>query len=325
MRMPSWVRTTAIAISGFFAILSPALAQYPDKPIKFIVPSAAGGSPDVISRLLATELQKQLGQPVIIENRPGAAGNIGLDIVAKAAPDGYTIGYGNVNTLAINKFLFTKLPVNVDKEIVPVAPVLTTYNLLVVNNDLPIRSVKELIEYAKANPDRTTAGSAGNGTTGHMSVELFKVMSGTKVAHLPYRGSPQALVDLMGGTIQMMFDNVSSAGTLAQSGKIRAIGVTAKSRIPSMPNVPTLDEAGLPGYYMASWGGVIVPAGTPQAIVNRLNAEINKALASDAIKQGFSAIGVDPFPGSQAEFRAFIAQESTRWAEVVKASGAKLD
>lgn len=322
------IRYAAWALAALFCLCDQAAkaeTEWPARPIKFVIPSAAGGSPDILARILIGELQKQLGQPILIDNKPGAAGNIGVVAVAKTAPDGYTIGYGNVNTLAVNKSLFSQLPYDVDKELTPVTLLGTTYNLLVVRSDLPVTSVAELIAYAKGNPGRISMGSGGNGTTGHLGGELFKALTDIDIIHVPYRGSPQAIHDLLGGQTQMMFDNVASIGPMVRDGRVRALGVSGSSRIDQFPNIPTIEEAGVKGYSTEAWGGVVVPKGTPEHIVERLNLEINKALRSAEVREKMNALGVNPLGSTRPMFNDFIQVETRKWAEVIKASGAKID
>lgn len=321
-RISGWVLTALLGLAGQTAIAEP---DWPTRPIKFVVPSAAGGSPDILARILVGELQKQLGQPIVIDNKPGAAGNIGMVAVAKSAPDGYTIGYGNVNTLAVNKSLFAQLPYDLDKEITPVTQLGTTYNMLVVRNDLPVSSVAELIAYAKSNPGKISMGSGGNGTTGHLGGELFKALTGSDIVHVPYRGSPQAIHDLLGGQVQMMFDNIASIGPLVRDGRVRALGVSGLKRLDQFPDVPTMEEAGVKSYQTEAWGGIVVPKGTPEAIVERWNAEINKALRSAEVRDKMITLGVNPIGSSRSAFSDFIQAETIKWTGVVKASGAKLD
>jgi tripartite-type tricarboxylate transporter receptor subunit TctC len=302
-----------------------AQAEYPERPIRLIISSAAGGSPDIVMRILGAELAKQLGQQIVIDNRPGAAQTIGTDMVVHAPPDGYTIGYANVVTLAINKALLPKQPYDPDRDLVIVSQVLSTYNLLAVANSLPVKSVKELIDYAKKNPGKLSNASAGNGTTGHLGGELFKIMTGTQIVHVPYKGSPQGISDLIAGQVELMFDNLTSISQTVKSGKIRGLGVSSLKRSPVFPDIPTIAEAGVPGYETNSWGGVVVPVGTPRAIVVKLNTEINKALRSTMVKERYAAIEAEPVGGTPEEFAAFVKTETAKWADVVRKSGAKLD
>ncbi|MDQ2138889.1 tripartite tricarboxylate transporter substrate binding protein [Alcaligenaceae bacterium B3P038] len=302
-----------------------AQAAWPDRPIRLIVPSAAGGSPDILCRYLASELGKRLGQPVVVENRPGAAGNIGIQAVARSEPDGYTLGYGNIATLAINRALFADLPYNVERDLIPVVAATTTSNLLVVNRDLPVKNVAELIAYAKAHPGKLTMASAGNGTTSHLGGELFKTTEKIDVLHVPYRGSPQAIQDVIGGSVQMMFDNLPSILPSVNAGSVRALAVTSSTRSPLSPTVPTMQEAGVAGYEMQAWGGFVLPTGTPEPVVQRLNQEFNAMLADDAVKKKLGELAFDTIGGSQQDFRALIDRETRKWAGVVKESGARID
>jgi tripartite-type tricarboxylate transporter receptor subunit TctC len=305
--------------------LPAARADYPERPIRLIISSAAGGSPDVVMRILAVELVRQMGQQIVIDNRPGGAQTIGTDMVVHATPDGYTIGYANVVTLAINKSLLPRQPYDPDQDLVLVSQVLSTYNLLAVTNALPVKTVPELIAYAKKNPGRLSNASAGNGTTGHLGGELFKIMTATQIVHVPYKGSPQGIADLIAGHVQLMFDNLTSISPHVKAGKIRGLGVSSRKRSPVFPEIPTIAEAGVPGYETNAWGGVVVPVGTPQAIVARLNREINRALQATALQERYAAIEAEPVGGTPAQFAAFVKTETAKWADVVKKSGAKLD
>jgi tripartite-type tricarboxylate transporter receptor subunit TctC len=306
---------------------APSVAQvgWPERPIRLIVPSAAGGSPDVICRILTAELSAALGQPIIVDNKPGASGNIGMQELVKAAPDGYTLGYGNVGTLAINQSLFTKLPYDRDKQLVPVSLLGYVQNALVVKRDLPANSVKELMVLAKSRPGRLVMGSAGNGTTGHLGGELFKSMSGSFILHVPYRGSPQAIQDLMGGQIDLMFDNLSSIAPHVKSGRVRALAVSGRTRSPQFPDLQTMAEAGLPGYEMTAWGGIVAPMGTPRDIITRLNTEINKALGKPAVFEKFAAVSFETSIGPPERLFERAVRETRMWADVIKRAGAKLD
>jgi tripartite-type tricarboxylate transporter receptor subunit TctC len=239
-------------------------AAYPERPIRLIISSAAGGSPDIVTRILCTELTKQMGQQIVIDNRPGGAQTIGTEMVVRAIPDGYTLGYANVVTLAINKTLLPKQPYDPDRDLALIGQFLSTANLLAVNNSLPVRSVRELVDHAKKNPGKLFNASAGNGTTGHLGGELFKIMTGTKIVHVPYKGSPQGIADLIAGQVQLMFDNLTSISPHVKSGKLRGLGVSGPRRSPVFADLPTIAEAGVPGYETTAWGGLVAPAGTPK-------------------------------------------------------------
>jgi tripartite-type tricarboxylate transporter receptor subunit TctC len=325
--MPQRVTMSArnAALACLTVLASPAAAEYPDRPLRFILSSAAGASSDVVSRILASELTRQMGQQIIIDNRPGALQTIGTAMIVRANPDGYTLGYANVVTLAINKALLTKLPYDPDKDLALVGQFLSTYNLLAVANALPIKSVSEFIDYARLNPGRLLNCSSGNGTTGHLGGELFKIMTGTQFVHVPYKGSAQCLTDLASGQIQVIFDNLTSIAPHVKAGRVRGLGVSSLKRSRIFPDIPTIAEAGVPGYETNSWGGMVVPARTPRAIVTRLNAEINKALQAAELRERYAAIEAEPTGGSPEQFAAFVKAEAVKWAEVVKRSGARVE
>jgi tripartite-type tricarboxylate transporter receptor subunit TctC len=299
-------------------------AGYPDHAIRLVVPSAPGGSPDVICRVLGEALGLGLHQAVVVDNKPGASGNIGMSDISRAAPDGYTIGYGNVGTLAINKSLFTKLPYE-PEAMVPVALIGFVQNALVVRKDLPAANVKELIALAKSQPGKLTMASAGNGTTGHLGGELFKSMTDTNIVHVPYRGSAQGIQDLLGGQVDLMFDNLSSVGPHIKSDRVRILGVSGAARSPLFPDVPTVAESGLPGYETVAWGGIVAPPGTPADIVKLLNEAINAQLRDPAIVKRYEALGFEVLTGPPERLAQVAAKETPLWADVVKRSGAKID
>ena len=298
---------------------------YPDKPIRFVIPSAPGGSPDVLMRILVAELSKQMGVSFVVENKPAGAYVVGTMDIAKSAPDGYTIGYGNIVSLATNRSLLEKVPYDVEKDLTLVSNTLRAYNLLAVNNSVPVRSVPELITHAKKNPGRLVMASSGNGTTGHLGGELFKAMTGTFILHVPYRGSAQAINDLVGGQVQMMFDNVPSIGPHVKSGRVRGLAVSGPRRSPSFPDIPTVSEAGVTGYETTAWGGVIGPAGLPKDIVARLHAEIRTALASPTLLERWRNLDTETDGGTPEQFLALVRAETPKWAAIIKRAGAKVD
>ncbi|MBB1624707.1 tripartite tricarboxylate transporter substrate binding protein [Achromobacter sp. UMC71] len=315
----------ALALTATFAGNALA-AGYPDKPITFIVPSAAGGSPDVLSRLITTQLSRDTGATLVVENRPGAAGNIGIALVKRAAADGYTVGYGNINTLAVNRSLFKRLPYDVDKDLTPVAHMFDLYNALIVPADSPVKSVQDLIDRARKEPGRLSYGASGVGTTGHMGGELFKSMAKVDVMFIPYNGGPAAIQDLLGGRLDYLFVNTSEAAPLVKSGKVRAIGVSSLKRLSLMPDVPTLDEAGLKGYETVAWGGVVAPKGTPPDVVAKLNADIQKALQAPDVRTGLETLGAVPATGTPEEFKQLIDRETAKWQQIIETAGIeKLD
>jgi len=320
-RFGSLVLGLALAMSA-----SQAVAQaWPTKPIKWVVPFAPGGTTDILARTIGEKLAVALGQPVIVENKPGAGGGLGADFVAKAAPDGYTILGGTISTNAINASLYKDLPYDPVKDFIPITLIARVPNMLVVNNDVPAKTVAELIALMKKNPGKYTFASSGNGTSQHLSGELFKGMAGVDMQHIPYKGSPPALQDVMGGSVTMTFDNITTAWPLAKGGKLRALGVTTAKRSPAAPDVPTIAEAGVVGYEIGSWQGVFAPAGTPPAIVKRLSAEIVKIINLPDVQEKLLLLGAEPVGNSSEEFTVFVRSEVVKWGDVVKKSGAKVD
>lgn len=320
-------RITALSLGFALLAAAPAQAQtWPTKPIKFIVPTPPGGSPDIISRLLADELQKQLGQPVVVENRAGGGGGIGMTAIARSAPDGYTIGYGNVNTLAINRTLFKKLAYDVDRDIAPVAQFSATSNLLVVRPALEVKNVAELLAWIRKQPPGSVTGaSPGVGTTGHMSLALFEQLTGVKLNHIPYQGSAAAYQDLIGNRVDIMFDNIGPLSTHVKAGTLKALAYTAEKRSMLFPDIPTMQESGVKDFLMSAWGGIVAPAGTPKHVIQRLNKEINIAMKGKVMTEAFAKIGNTTVEGSVEDFTRFIGTETEKWAAVVKHTGASLD
>ena len=299
--------------------------RYPDRPIRLVVPQAAGSATDNVSRTLAPELSKQLGQNVVVDNRPGGALTIGIDIVAKSAPDGYTLGQGPVGALAITRHMVAKLPYDIERDLQPVALVTTGYMLLAVSPKTPFHSVKELIEYAKKNPGKLSNASSSNGSPGHVSGELFKYMTGTDIVHVPYKGGAPAIADLIAGNVELMFESTNSIAPHVRAGRVRALAVTGLKRSISLPEVPTLVEAGVPGYEVNAWSGVIAPAGLPRPILDKLNKAINAAIVVPETQQRFEQLGSEGGGGTPEEFAELIRSDSAKWADVVKRSGAKID
>jgi len=298
---------------------------WPSKPIKWIVPFAAGGTTDILARTVAEKLSVALGQPVIVDNRPGAGGGLGADLTAKSPPDGYTIMGGTISTHAINASLYSNLPYDPVKDFTAITLIARVPNMLVINPDIPAKNVAELIKLMKANPGKYTFASSGNGTSQHLSGELFKSMAGVEMQHIPYKGSPPALQDVVGGQVSMTFDNITTALPLARSGKLRALAVTTAKRSSVAPDVPTLAESGLPGYEIGSWQGVFAPAGVPPAIVKRLNTEIVKILNMPEVKEKLAAMGAEVVADSSEDFTALVKAEVVKWSDVVKKSGARVD
>ena len=316
------------SVLAFVLMLVAALSSaqtYPTKPIRLVVPFPPGGATDILARDVAQKLTEAWGQSVIVDNRPGAGGNIGSELVAKSAPDGYTLEMGTVGTHAINASLYAKMPYDHVKDFTPVILVAGVPNVLVVTPSLPVSSVAELIAYAKANPGKLNFASSGNGTSIHLSGELFKVMAGVQMTHIPYKGSAPALQDLIAGQVQLMFDNLPPSLPQIKAGKLRALAVTSLARAPALPDVPTLAESGLPGFEASSWFGILAPAGTPAPIVAKLNAEVAKWLATPEAKEKLLKQGANPAGGTPEDFAKHIAAETAKWAKVVKDSGAKID
>ncbi len=322
--MPKILASLSAALLATLLAL-PARAAWPEKPIRFIVPSAAGGSPDVLMRVLVNELSRQMGVAFVVDNKPGASFTIGTAEIARAAPDGYTLGYGNIVSLAVVQTLLPKVPYDVEKDLTLVSNTLRVFNLLAVNNALPIKTVPELVAYAKKNPGQLAMGSGGNGTTGHLGGELFKSMTGTFILHVPYRGSPQAINDLIAGNAQMMFDNIASIGPHAKSGRVRGIAVSGPRRSPVFPDLPTVAEAGVPGYETVAWGGVMGPAGLPKEITARLLAEIRKAITSPVYIERYKALDTEIDASTPEEFLALVRRETPKWAAVIRRANIRVD
>jgi tripartite-type tricarboxylate transporter receptor subunit TctC len=319
----SGVRSLLAALLLAFA--AQAGAGYPEKPIRLVIPSAPGGSPDVLMRILMQQVSAQMNVPIVVENKPGASFVLGTMDVVRAPADGYTLGYGNIVSLAINRSLLPSLPYDPERDLTLISNVTHVFNMLAVNNELPVHSVAELIAYAKKYPGKLTNGSSGNGTTGHLGGELFKSMTGVDIVHVPYKGSAQAINDLIAGQIQVMFDNVPSIGPHVKAGRVRGLGVSAPKRAASFPDVPTIAEAGVPGYETNSWGGVIGPARLPRQVVLKLNREIKAALAVPAVAERYRQLDSEIDGSTPEEFLALVRRETPKWAEVVRRSGAKID
>jgi tripartite-type tricarboxylate transporter receptor subunit TctC len=302
-----------------------ALAEYPERPVRLIVPQAAGSATDTVARLLAAEMPAALGQPVVVEDRPGGALTIGIDLVAKSVPDGYTIGMGPIGAMAITRHMVAKLPYDIERDLQPIALVVKGHLLLAVSPSLPVNSVKELIDYARKHPGQLMNASSSNGSPGHVGGELFKYMTGTDIVHVPYKGGAMAINDLIAGHVQVMFESLNSISTYARSGKVRALGVSGAKRSAGFPDLPTIAEAGVPGYDAATWTGVIGPAGMQRAVVLKLNSAINQAIAGPTFLARFAKIGDEPAGGTPEEFAETIRRDSAKWADVIRRSGAKID
>lgn len=298
---------------------------YPEKAVRIVVPFAAGGSTDVVARILAEKLQAQFKQPFVVDNRAGASGNIGADLVAKSPADGYTLLMGATGILSINDHLYGKLNYNAQKDFVPVAYATENANILVVAPGLPVTDLASLVSLAKAKPGTLSFASSGPGSSTHLSGELFKAMAGVNLLHVPYKGSSAALTDLLGGNVSMLFDNAPSSIGFVQQGKLRALAVTSRKRIPGLPNVPTLDEAGIKGYESLSWSGVVAPAATPRPIVMKLNRAIDQILKSEDVKARLVQLGVEPVGGTPEDFARQIQSEHDKWGKVIQTANIKLN
>ena len=307
------------------ALSSAARAEYPDKPIRLIVPQAAGSATDTVARILAAELGPQLGGTVIVEDKPGGALTIGMDLVAKSPPDGYTLAIGPIGAMAITRHIVAKLPYNIERDFQPIALIVHGHLMLAVSAKSDIKSVKELIAKAKANPGKLTNASSSNGSPGHVGGELFKFMTGTEIQHVPYRGGAAAINDLVAGHVDLMFESLNSIASVAKSGEVRALGVSGDKRSSAFPDVPTIAEAGVLGYSAPTWTSLVGPAGMPQPIVEKINAAVNRAIQTPAFKARFSAIGDEPAGGTPKNLADTIARDSAKWKAVVERAGVKLD
>lgn len=315
---------TALSLTSL-AAQAQAVAMYPKQPLTLVVPFPAGGPTDAMARLLAQKLTERLGQQVVIDNRGGAGGVIAAELVARAPADGYTLFFGTTGTMSINPSLYKKLRYDPVKDFAPVSLMATTMNVLVVSPGVPAKSLAELVQLAKSKPGELAYGSAGNGSSNHLSGELFKSIAGVQVSHVPYRGSAPAMIDLLGGRLAMMFDTIAVQTQNIAAGKVRALAVTGPKRSPLLPEVPTAQEAGLKGFDVTIWFGVLAPAGTPTPIIERLNREVVAVMATDEMRKRMQADGAEARTTTPAEFAALIKQDTAKWTPVVKASGATLD
>jgi tripartite-type tricarboxylate transporter receptor subunit TctC len=316
-----------LLVCALALLLAPVLVHaqaWPTKPVKLIVPFPAGGGTDAFARPLAAYLSQQLGQQFYIDNRGGAGGTIGADIAAKSPPDGYTFLVGAVHH-TIAESVYVKLPYSLQRDLAPVTLVSIVPNVVVLNPKVPIGSIKELIEYAKANPDKLNYGSAGNGTSHHLAPEMFKTMTGVKINHVPYKGAGPAMQDLVAGQVDLMFDGMGSSAPQIRGGKLKPLAVTTTTRSPAFPDVPTMQEAGVPDYEVTTWYGLWAPAGTPPDIVNKLQQEVAKAMARQEIKDIWAAQGAGPGGNTPDQFAAFIKIEIVKWAKVAKDANIKID
>jgi tripartite-type tricarboxylate transporter receptor subunit TctC len=315
--------SVAFALTGLVPLAS--AQSFPAKPVRLVIPFPPGGSLDNVGRLLAQKIGDAWGQTIVVENRPGAGGNVGMDFVAKSPADGYTVGMGALSTHAVNPSLYARMPYDAVKDFAPISLVAITPNVLTVNASLPVDSLKDLIAYAKANPGKVNFGSGSNGSAGHLAGELFKLETKTDVQHIPFKGGAPATQALVAGDTQFMFDNLANAMAQLKAGRIKALAVTTAQRSKLAPDLPTMAEAGMPGFDISTWFGILAPAGTPPEVIARWNSELVKALNAPDVREKMFAQGADPSPTTPAEFAAFIAKERDKYARIVKASGAKVD
>jgi tripartite-type tricarboxylate transporter receptor subunit TctC len=320
--LPSVV-VAAVIVAGFST--PAATSAYPERPIRYIVPAAAGSGPDIIARILTAELSRQMGQQFVVDNRPGGSGTIGMDMMVRAVPDGHTIGFGTILTLAINRSVLPKLPYDPDRDLLPIVQYTSQPNLLAVTPSLPVKSVQELIDHARKNPGKLNYASGGNASSPHLSGELFKFMTGIDMVHVPYKGIVLAMADLTQGRVQLMFGTLAAIAPSVKAGKLRGLAVTSPKRTPIFSELPTVAEAGVPGFEVVAWDGAIAPARVPKTVVARLNAEMNKALALAFVREKLAGLGVEVVGGTPEQFAGHIRKEAIKWADVVKRAGVKVD
>ena len=323
MRTHLWL-ASLVAVAPLVAMGESAAQSYPTRSIRLVAPSTPGDAPDVIARLVAERLSVVLGQQVVVENRPGAGGVVGSEIVAKAAPDGYTLIMGNAGSHGINAAVYSALPYNILKDFAPISQIAVAPNIFVVNPEIPVKTIPEFIAYAKARPGQLSYASGGNGSSSHMSMELLKSMAGIDVVHVPYKGSTPALTDVIGGQVAVMSVNMPPAVPHVKAGKLRALAVTTRARTPSLPDLPTVGES-LPGYETVAWFGVLAPAGTPKDIVNRLSIELGKIARSPDMRERLAGMGAEPVGGTPDEFAAVMARDIAKWTTLAKSVGIKID
>lgn len=320
-----WGRLFIAVFSIALFSVSLSAADYPSKPVRFVVPFPPGGNTDILARTIASNLSEMWKQQLILDNRAGAGGGIGTEIVAKAPADGYTILLGTIGSISINPSIYKNLAYDPIRDLAPISLISSNPLVIIVHPSVPIRTVKELIALAKAKPNALTYGSGGNGTSTHLSVELFKAMAGISASHIPYRGAPLAATALISGEISMMFDNLAPTLPHVRSGRVRALAVTSASRSSVLPDIPTVQESGLSGYEVTGWYGILAPAGTPRAIIAKLNGDIVTSLKAQAVRNRLQSDGAEPIGSSPEQFAEHIRNETKKWADVVKRSGARVD
>lgn len=323
--MNQFTKKIGLFLSSMLLTTAVFAQNYPNKPVRIVVPFPPGGATDVIARAVAERLHVALGKPVIVENKAGASGNIGVADVVRSAPDGYSLVMGAAQTLTINHQLFKNMTFLPQRDLAPIVVVASVPNVLVVANRLPVSNLQEFIKLTKASPGKFTCGSSSVGGTPHLTLEMFESATNTHIVHVPYRGSTPALQDLAGGQIEMMFDNLPAALPLIKSGRIKALGVTTLKRSASAPEIPTFDELGMKGFESQGWFGLMAPAGTPPAILERINVEVNKMIANPEFRDRLVRAGADPVGGSIEDFRSLLAKETERWGRIIKSADVKID
>ena len=299
--------------------------DYPNRPVRLIVPQAPGSASDTVARIIAAEVGTRLKQQVVVDNRPGGALLLGLELTAKAPPDGYTIGYGMIGAMAISPHVVARPPLDVQKDLAPIVQMTTGQMLLAAGNATSLKSVRDIVAYAKQNPGKLNYASSGNGTPGHVGFELFKFMTGTDIVHVPYKGGAAGIADLMAGQVQLMLESTNSITPHVKAGRVRGLATTGSKRASALPELPTVAEAGVPGYEATTWSGIVAPAGLPKPLVARLNAEFNKVAESATYREKVAPIGSEPAGGTSEQFREFIRSESAKWGNIVRRSGARID
>jgi tripartite-type tricarboxylate transporter receptor subunit TctC len=319
----AWARR--IAVAGLAAAAMGAWAEYPERPLKFIVPYAAGSGVDVSMRPVADAMGRELGQAIAVDNRPSAGGIVGTQAVVTAAPDGYTVGYGNLVTLSINSAFFSKLPYAPAKDLVPIGLISSNAYVVIVRKDLPVRNLQELIAYGRAHPGQLSVGSPGIGSAGHLTGELLKAETGLAMVQVPYKTGTQAVGDMVNGQLDVTIENIAAVLPFVQQGRVKAIAVTSAKRASVLPEVATVAESGVPGFDVVAWGAMVAPAGTPRKVVDRLNTALRAALADPAVLRAYAALSVEALPSSPEEFSALMKRETPRWAEAVRRAGVKGD
>ncbi|MDB5902044.1 MAG: hypothetical protein JWM26_922 [Betaproteobacteria bacterium] len=325
MKQKSMLSAVAAALLPTVFAAPVAAQEYPVKPVRFVIAFSPAGPSDILTRIVGSKLAESMGQVFIFDNRPGAGGNLAGEIVARAPPDGYTLLMGNNSILATNASLYRNMSFDPVKDLAPVALLASQPNILVVHPSLPVRSVRELIAFAKAHPDQLNYASSGSGAAAHLAAELFKSMAGVQMVHIPYKGASPALIDMLAGQCQVMFATALSVQPYLQSNRLRPLAVSTAKRARMMPNLPTVAEAGVPGFEATTWHGIVSTAGTPPAVINKLNAEINKVLKLPDVNATLTRQGAEVLGGTPQEFAAYIKAEIPKWAKVVKASGARPD